>query len=249
VSALEGDNIVDRSDRTGWYEGPALLELLEALPGQDELESALDAFRLPVQLVLRPQGGLSPQVAEEDAESLRDFRASAGRISSGTVRVGDPVQIFPSGIRTTVSGLAVGGVPVDRAAAPQSVSVQLADDIDAARGAVIVAADTLPAGRREIDAELFQLDARPLITGARVLVKHGTATVQGVIAQIESRYDLDALTHEPADTLTANDIGRARVRLAADLPLERYSANRAGGSFLVIHPSDGATLAAGIVRD
>ena len=249
VSALEGDNIVDRSAHTPWYEGPALLELLEALPGQDELESALDAFRLPVQLVLRPQGGLSPQVADEDAESLRDFRASAGRISSGTVRVGDPVQIFPSGIRTTVSGLAVGGIPVDRAAAPQSVSVQLADDIDAARGAVIVAADTLPTGRREIDAELFQLDARPLVSGARVLVKHGTATVQAVIAQIESRYDLDGLTHEPADTLAANDIGRARVRLAADLPLERYSATRAGGSFLVIHPSDGATLAAGIVRD
>jgi sulfate adenylyltransferase subunit 1 len=248
VSALEGDNIVDRSAHTSWYEGPALLELLETLPGQDELESALETFRLPVQLVLRPQGGLSPEVADEDAESLRDFRASAGRISSGTVRVGDAVQIFPSGIRTTVAGLAVGGVGVDRAAAPQSVSVQLTDDIDAARGAVIVAADTLPAGRREIDAELFQLDTRPLVTGARVLVKHGTATVQAVVAQIDSRYDLDALTHEPADTLQANDIGHARLRLAAELPIEPYSANRASGSFLVIHPSDGATLAAGIAR-
>ena len=77
----------------------------------------------------------------------------------------------------------------------------------------------------------------------------GTATVQAVIGQIESRYDLDTLTHEPADALAANDIGRARLRLAADLPFELYSANRAGGSFLVIHPSDGATLAAGIVRD
>jgi sulfate adenylyltransferase subunit 1 len=257
VSALEGDNIVDLSEHTPWYEGPALLELLEALPGQDGSRYAPSSlpdnrthqdFRLPVQLVLRPQGGLSPQVADEDAESLRDFRASAGRISSGTVRVGDAVQIFPSGIRTTVAGLAVGGVSVDRAAAPQSVSVQLADDVDAARGAVIVAADTLPAGRREIDAELFQLDARPLVTGARVLVKHGTATVQAVVVQIDSRYDLDALTHEPADTLQANDIGRARLRLAAELPVEPYGANRASGSFLVIHPSDGATLAAGIAR-
>ncbi len=260
VSALEGDNIVDRSAHTPWYEGPALLELLEALPGQDVLvsryapSSLLDnrtpeAFRLPVQLVLRPQGGLSPEVAEEDAESLRDFRASAGRISSGTVRVGDAVQIFPSGIRTTVSAIAVAGVRVESAAAPQSVSVQLADDVDAARGAVIVADGTLPAGSREIDAELFQLDARPLLPGARVLVKHGTSTVQAVIAQIDSRYDLDTLTHEPADALAANDIGRARLRLAADLPLEPYRANRAGGSFLVIHPSDGATLAAGITRD
>jgi sulfate adenylyltransferase subunit 1 len=128
------------------------------------------------------------------------------------------------------------------------VSVQLAHDVDAARGAVIVAAGTLPEGRREIDAELFQLDDRPLVTGARVLVKHGTATVQAVIAQIESRYDLDALTHEPADTLAANDIGRVRLRLAAELPLEPYRVNRASGSFLVIHPSDGATLAAGIVQ-
>lgn len=249
VSALEGDNIVERSPRTPWYEGPALLELLEALPAQDELDSAPDAFRLPVQLVLRPQGGLSPAVDADDAESLRDYRASAGRISTGTVQVGDAVQIFPSGIRTTVTGIAVAGVPVDRAGAPQSVSVQLSDDVDAARGAVIVADGTLPVARREIDAELFQLDPRPLTGGARVLVKHGTTTVQAVIAQVESRYDLDALTHEPADSLAANDIGRARLRLAADLPLEPYRANRAGGSFLIIHPSDGATLAAGITRD
>ena len=135
VSALEGDNIVERSDHTPWYDGPALLELLEALPGQDELESALDAFRLPVQLVLRPQGGLSPEVADEDAESLRDFRAVAGRISSGTVRVGDagpglPVRHPHDGDRHPVAGIAV-----DEAVAPQSVSVQLADDVDAARGA------------------------------------------------------------------------------------------------------------------
>ncbi|MGZ8805341.1 MAG: sulfate adenylyltransferase subunit 1 [Microbacterium sp.] len=260
VSALKGDNIVERSEHTPWYQGPALLGLLEALPGQDvtrhpasslleDRESAVPAFRLPVQLVLRPQGGLSPEVSAEEAESLRDFRASAGRISSGTVRVGDAVQVFPSGIRTTVSAIAVAGVPVERAAAPQSVSVQLADDVDAARGAVIVAAGTLPVAQREIDAELFQLDDRPLLSGARVLIKHGTATVQAIVAQIDSRYDLDSLTHEPADLLAANDIGRVRLRLAAGLPLEPYSADRAGGSFLVIHPSDGATLAAGIVRD
>ncbi len=249
VSALEGDNIVERSERTPWYEGPALLELLETLPAQDELESVLEDFRLPVQLVLRPQGGLSPEVSDTDAESLRDYRASAGRISSGTVRVGDEVQVFPSGIRTTVSGLAVAGSPVDVAVAPQSVSVQLADDVDAARGTVIAAVGTLPVATREVDAELFQLDARSLTTGARVLVKHGTSTVQAIVAQIDSRYNLDTLAHEPTDQLAVNEIGHARLRLATDLPLEPYSRNRAGGSFLVIHPSDGATLAAGIVRD
>ncbi len=246
VSALHGDNIVERSARTPWYEGPALLELLQALPARDELASTVDAFRLPVQLVLRPQGGLSPEVRAAESEALRDFRAPAGRISSGRVEVGDAVQVFPSGIRTTVAAIAVAGVPVQSAAAPQSVSVQLADDVDAARGSVIVADGTLPRASRDIDAELFQLDARPLCSGARVLVKHGTTTVLAVVSQVVSRYDLDALAHEPADSLEANDIGRARLRLATELPLESYRSNTAGGSFLVIHPSDGATLAAGI---
>jgi sulfate adenylyltransferase subunit 1 len=250
VSALEGDNIVDRSDRTPWYDGPALLELLETLPGADALDRELEPLRLPIQLVLRPQGGLAPDVAADaaEAERLRDYRAIAGRIASGIVRVGDPVEIFPSGITTTVTGIRAAGAEVDEAVAPQSVSLELADDVDTARGALVVATGTLPAAQREFDAELFQLDARALTPGIRVLVKHGTATVQAIVAQIESRYDLDSLTHEPAQTLQTNDIGRVRIRLAADLPLEPYRASRHGGSFLVIHPSDGATLAAGIVR-
>lgn len=251
VSALEGDNIVERSPRTPWYEGPALLELLEALPGADEVEAGLDPLRLPVQLVLRPQGGLAPDAAADpvEAERLRDYRAVAGRISSGTVRVGDRVEIFPSGIGATVTGIRSAGTPVDEAAAPQSVSLEFDGDIDAARGALVVSAGTLPPARREIDAELFQLDARPLTPGVRVLVKHGTATVQAIVAQIESRYDLDTLTHEPAQTLRTNDIGRVRLRLASDLPIEPYESSRHGGSFLVIHPQGGATLAAGIARD
>ena len=245
VSALEGDNVVDRSPRTPWYDGPALLELLETLPAAaDEPDDS--AFRLPVQLVLRPQGGLAARLADdpEAVERHRDYRAAAGRIASGTITVGDRVAVFPHGTDTTVAGIEVAGVPVVSASAPQSVALRLADDVDAARGAVIAAAGTLPAGTREIRAELFQLDGRPLASGSRVLVKHGTATVQGVV-EVTSRYDLAALVHEPATTLAVNDIGRARIRLAADLPVEPYAADRAAGSFVVIHPSDGATLAAG----
>ncbi|QAY72715.1 sulfate adenylyltransferase [Agromyces protaetiae] len=248
VSALEGDNVVDRSPNTPWYDGPALLELLEALPAHDELETEFDAFRLPVQLVIRPQGGLTPELSAdpEASESFRDYRAFAGRVASGRVRVGDRVAVFPSGIETTVAGIDVAGTSVDEASAPQSISLRLADEVDAARGAVIGGAGTLPAGRREIDAELFQLDGRPLTAGARVLVKHGTHTVQAIVASIDSRRDLDTLADEPATLLETNDIGRATLKLAADLPLEPYEANRHAGSFLVIHPADGATLAAGI---
>ncbi|MDQ1082050.1 MULTISPECIES: sulfate adenylyltransferase subunit 1 [Microbacterium] len=250
VSALEGDNIVDRSARTPWYDGPALLELLETLPSADEAARDGEPLRLPVQSVIRPQGGLSPELAAdpEAAATLRDYRAVAGRISAGSVRVGDEVEVSGSGVRTVVRGIRVAGVPAESAVAPQSVSLELADDVDAARGAVIATSGTLPAPRREADVELFQLDARPLTPGARVLVKHGTATVQAIVASIDSRYDLDALTHVDADRLETNDIGRARLRLAADLPLEPYRDSRHEGSFLVIHPSDGATLAAGIVR-
>jgi sulfate adenylyltransferase subunit 1 len=251
VSALEGDNIVDRSTRTPWYVGPALLELLESLPAADTAAQSGEPFRLPVQLVLRPQGGLAPDIASDAAEveRLRDYRAVAGRIASGEVRLGDEVEIFPAGAKTTVTGIRVAGVEVNEAAAPQSVSIELADDVDSARGALIAASGTLPEGRREIDAELFQLDARPLTIGSRVLVKHGTATVQALVANIESRYDLDALSHQATDTLQTNDIGRVTLRLSSELPLESYAKSRHGGSFLVIHPSSGATLAAGITRN
>ncbi|GAB2847606.1 sulfate adenylyltransferase subunit 1 [Microbacterium insulae] len=250
VSALEGDNVVELSERTPWYDGPPLLELLETLPGADALDAAAEPLRLPVQLVLRPQGGLSPELAADpdEVERLRDYRAVAGRISSGTVRVGDRVEIFPSGIATTVRGIHSAGTPVDEAVAPQSVSLEFADDVDTARGALVVSAGSLPAPRREIEAELFHLDTRPLTPGGRVLVKHGTATVQAIVAQVESRYDLDTLTHGPAQTLETNDIGRVRLRLASDLPIEPYDQSREGGSFLVIHPQGGATLAAGIAR-
>jgi sulfate adenylyltransferase subunit 1 len=279
VSALAGDNVVERSPNTPWYEGPSLLELLEGLSTIDELETDLEALRLPVQLVIRPQGALSPELlpagrgatesrletqhggtgghgletgAERPprpAEDYRDYRAFAGRIESGTVRIGDPVEVFPAGITTTVVGIDRGPVAVQEASAPLSVSLRLADPVDAARGAVIAAAGSLSAPRRELDADVFQLDGRPLTTGARVLVKHGTSTVQAIVTDIRGRLDLDTLETSPTAALETNDIGLVRLKLAADLVVEPYAAHRRAGAFLVIHPQDGATLAAGIVTE
>lgn len=266
VSALAGDNVVERSANTPWYDGPSLLELLEELSTIDELETDLEALRLPVQLVIRPQGALSPELASDGrvgpevsvrasdatrppAEDYRDYRAFAGRIESGTVRVGDPVDVFPAGITTTVVGIDRGPVAVEEASAPLSVSLRLADPVDAARGAVIAAAGSLPAPRRELEADVFQLDGRPLTTGARVLVKHGTTTVQALVTDIRGRLDLDTLETAPTAALETNDIGLVRLKLAADLAVEPYAAHRRAGAFLVIHPHDGATLAAGIVTE
>ncbi len=247
VSALEGDNIVDRSARTPWYAGPTLIELLETLPGHDDADAEEADFRLPVQLVLRPQGGLAPTIDPTEAERYRDFRGFAGRVASGRVQVGDAVEVVPGGHRTTVTGIHVAGVEADAASAAQSVTLTLADELDAARGAVIVASGSAPEGRREAEVDVFQLDARAITPGARVLVKHGTATVQAQVAEVLSRRDLETLGHEPASTLATNEIGRVRLRFAAELPLEPYARNRAGGSLLVIHPADGATLAAATV--
>ncbi|MGR0318731.1 sulfate adenylyltransferase subunit 1 [Agromyces sp. ZXT2-3] len=260
VSALAGDNVVERSANTPWYDGPSLLELLEELSTIDELETDLEALRLPVQLVIRPQGGLSPELAsggrvgpqdglEAPTGDFRDYRAFAGRIESGTVRVGDPVEVFPAGVTTTVVGIDRGPVAVDEASAPLSVSLRLADPVDAARGAVIAAAGSLPAPRRELDADVFQLDGRPLTTGARVLVKHGTTTVQAIVTDIRGRLDLDTLATAPADSLATNDIGVVRLKLAGGIAALPYASHRRAGAFLVIHPQDGATLAAGIVLE
>jgi len=252
VSALAGDNIVDRSANTPWYDGPSLLELLEALPSIDELETDLEPLRLPVQLVVRPQGALAHGILEQGAEAVdafRDYRAFAGRIESGTVRVGDAVQVFPAGVTTTVTRIDRGPTAVDEASAPLSVSLTLADDVDAARGAVIAAAGSLSEPRRELDAAVFQLDPRPLTPGSRVLVKHGTSTVQALVADIRGRLDLDTLATTPARALEANDIGLVGLKLSANLAVEPYAAHRRAGAFLVINPQDGATLAAGIVTE
>ena len=245
VSALAGDNVVDASPRTPWYTGPSLLELLETLPVVDEVESALEAFRLPVQLVLRPQGAVAVPAA--DAPAFRDYRAYAGQVTSGTVRVGDAVTVLPGGAGTVVTGIDFAGTELTEAFAPQSIALRLRDDLDIARGAVIGAAGTLPDPTKELTAALFWLDPRPLTPGDRALVKFGANTVQAIVTAVTGRLNLDTLEQETAASLDINDIGHVTVRLAAALPVETFASSRRSGAFLVIHPQDGATLAAGIV--
>ncbi|WLQ07037.1 sulfate adenylyltransferase subunit 1 [Arthrobacter oryzae] len=254
VSALDGDNVVERSERTPWYTGPALLEVLETLPAADELESHLESFRFPVQLVIRPQGALAPDAVAGglDVEKYRDYRAYAGQITEGSVKVGDKVSVLTPGQdprTTTVTGIDFAGAELTEAVAPQSVALRLADEFDVARGDTIAAAGTVREASADLYAALCWLSPKPLREGAKVLVKHGTRTVQALVRSVSGKLDLATFKLEGASSLELNDIGHAQLRLAAPLPLENYLHHRRTGAFLVIDPLDGNTLAAGLVND
>ncbi|MGL5865401.1 MAG: sulfate adenylyltransferase subunit 1 [Dermatophilaceae bacterium] len=235
VSALHGDNVVDRSPATPWYAGPSLLELLETLDAGSD--AAHEPFRMPVQLVIRPQH------AARSAEHV-EYRGYAGQLASGSVRIDDEVVALPSGTRTRVVGIDLGEKPLGIAVAPQSVTLRLADDIDVSRGDVIVAAECPAPLRQEVPALVCWLGDAPLHPGARLLVKHGTRTVRGLVQSIDGRLDLDELRLCPTDRLSLNDIGRVTVRFATPLPVEPYAESRRGGAFLLVDEHDGRTLAA-----
>ncbi|MFE2657680.1 MULTISPECIES: sulfate adenylyltransferase subunit 1 [unclassified Brevibacterium] len=242
VSALAGDNVATTSANTPWYSGPSLLELLETLPSIEEDTADLEPFRLDVQSVLRPQGGLAPGL---DAEAYRDYRAVTGQITSGRISVGDEIDVHPAGMRTRVVGIDTADGSRETAGAPLSVALRLADDIDTARGSVLAAAGSLPPARTTLRAEVFPFTAAGLRTGDRVLVKAGTSTVKGIVT-IDSRRNLTTNDSEPAEVLAGNDIGTATVRLSTALPLPDFREQGRAGGFLVIDPQTGATVAAGI---
>ncbi len=235
VSALHGDNVAARSDHTPWYSGPTLLEHLEDVPtGREAIE---EPMRFPVQLVIRPRTAKHP-----------DYRGLSGRLASGVLTVGDEVVALPSGGRSTVTGIDTPDGPIPWATAGESVTVLLADELDAGRGEVLARSEQAPRVATELDADLCWLADRPLRPGARVLVKHGTRTVRAIVTELTGRLDLHTLTHVGApEALDLNEIGGARLRLAEPLAVDDYATDRHTGGFLVIDASDGNTLAAGLV--
>lgn len=245
VSALEGDNVVDRSPHTPWYSGPPLLEALENLPALADLETEVEAFRFPVQTVIRPQGALAPGL---DAAEFRDYRGYAGQVSSGCIRVGDPVTVLPAGRTTTVAGIDDAGRSLEVACAPQSVVLRLNDELDIARGDLLAETGTHAAPSRDLRASLCWLSPKPLADGDRILIKHGSQTVQGLVRRVISRLDLAAFADQDASGLGLNDIGTVEIRLAAPLPVDSYADSRRTGAFLVIDRVDGNTLAAGLAE-
>ncbi|MGW7276364.1 sulfate adenylyltransferase subunit 1 [Streptomyces sp. NPDC054864] len=232
ISALAGDNVVEPSSHMDWYGGPTVLEHLETVPVGDDQASR--PARFPVQYVIRPQTAEHP-----------DYRGYAGQIASGVLRVGDQVAALPSGRTTTVVGIDLLGVPVDAAVAPQSVTLLLEDDLDIARGDLIVPVRRQPQVTQRVEATVCHVADRPLRVGDRVLLKHTTRTVKAIVKEIPSRLTLDDLSqHSQPGQLVANDIGSVVVRTAEPVAVDAYAVSRTTGSFLLIDPADGTTLAA-----
>jgi sulfate adenylyltransferase subunit 1 len=235
LSALVGDNVVEASARTPWYYGPTLLEHLESVPVQ---RPELDApMRIPVQYVIRPRTAEHP-----------DYRGYAGQVAAGTIRPGQEVLVLPEGLRSRVTAVDTADGPLSAAGAGRSVTVLLADDIDVPRGSVIVDAAQPPTLTDQLEATLCWLSDKPLRSGARLLLKHGTRVTQAIVGALHDRLDTDTLTLEASpEALEINDIGRVAIRTADPLPVDDYADSRATGAFLLIDPPSGNTLAAGLV--
>ncbi len=231
VSALDGDNIVHRSERTPWYSGPSLLELLETVPLAIERSSA--GLRFPVQRVVRPH---------------QDFRGFAGQIAAGTVRPGDEVVALPSGRRTRVRSITTWEGELELAHAPQSVVLTLEDEVDVSRGEMIASVTDAPHRTRHFEATVVWMHGTPLQPGMTYMLKHTSQTVRARVVEIRSRIHVDHLEHRPAEQLGLNDIGQLVIETSLPLLADVYRESRATGSFILIDPTDNTTAGAGMIR-
>jgi sulfate adenylyltransferase subunit 1 len=235
MSALKGDMVVERGENLPWYQGPALLELLETIEIDRDLN--LDDFRFPVQWVCRP-GTLEHQ----------DFRGYMGRVESGTVTIGDAITVLPSGRRSRVKQILTLDGELEHAFAPQSVTLLLEDDVDISRGDMIVKNGDNVRVAKEYDADICWLGEQPLDLRRKYLVKHTSKTVKAFIPRILHRVDVNTLqAMGRVSQLQMNDIARVGIRAQQPLVLDRYSRNRATGSFILIDEADNNTVAAGMV--
>ncbi|HLP37496.1 sulfate adenylyltransferase subunit 1 [Lacibacter sp.] len=236
ISALNGDNIVDKSETITWYDGKPLLEFLEAVEIDNDIN--LTDPRFQVQLVIRPQ-----------TEDLHDYRGYAGQVTSGIYKVGDKVTVLPAGIETTISTLEVGGKSVDEVFAPQSVTIQLADDIDISRGDSIVKSDNLPQVSNELDVILCWMDDKPLIPGNKYYLQHGSRLVRSVVKQVEYKLDVNSLQQQPVEgNVKLNEVVKAVIKTASPLVFDSYDRLSENGSAVLIDETSNSTVAAVLIK-
>jgi len=232
ISALKGDNVVERSANLDWYGGPTLLQYLEEAPVAAGLSGG--PMRLPVQWVVR-----APEL---------EHRGYAGQLASGTVHVGDEVVVLPAGTTSRVTAVDAPAGSVDAAGAPLSVAVRLADELDVARGALICRAGEEPLSSREVEATLCWLGEAQSQPRGRYLLKHTTSTVRAVLDTIHHTLEVEKLTERGgAESLTRNEIGRVVLRTSDPLFFDRYADNRTTGSFILIDEATNETVGAGMI--
>jgi bifunctional enzyme CysN/CysC len=235
MSALRGDNVVDRSDAMPWYDGLPLLEHLETVHIAEDRN--LVNARFPVQYVIRPM-----------SDAHHDYRGYAGQVAGGVLRAGDDVVVLPSGLRSRVSSIDTYDGPLQEAFAGMSVTVRLADDVDVSRGDMIVRAGDEPSTSQDVEALVCWMVDHPLRQGGRYAIKHTTRWARAMVAELEYRLDVNTLsTDESATELALNEIGRVRLRVTAPLMHDPYTENRTTGSFILVDEATNVTAGAGMI--
>ncbi|HEY4776353.1 MAG TPA: sulfate adenylyltransferase subunit CysN [Candidatus Acidoferrales bacterium] len=232
ISALAGDNVVERSARMGWHRGPTLLEHLETTP--ITRPSNTRGFRFPVQYVIRPDA---------------NFRGFAGQVVGGVIRPGDAVTALPSGLRSRVESIVTYDGSLAEAFSPMAVTLKLEDEIDLSRGDMLVALESPPSVSQRFAATMVWMHAQPLESGRTYLIKQTARQVPGKVTRIRHRVNINTLEPEAADRLDINDIAAVEIETNRPLFFDSYSENRTTGSFIVIDPLTNATLGAGMIRE
>ena len=235
MSALRGDNVVERGEGMPWYEGPTLLEHLETVEIAGDRD--LDHRRFPVQWVIRPI-----------SDDHHDYRGYAGQVGGGVWRKGDDVVVLPSGQRTSVASVETADRPLDLAVPGMSATIRLADDLDVSRGDMLADPEQPPTVARELEATVCWMAEKPLEPRTKLAIKHTTRTVRAVVDELVSVVDIHTLEDQPApERLELNEIARVRLRLSEPLSVDPYAENRATGAFILIDEATNDTVGAGMI--
>jgi len=236
VSALKGDNVVNRSENMPWFQGPSLLHHLEKVHIASDRN--LVDVRFPVQHVIRPHSG-----------DHHDYRGYAGQVASGVMKPGDEVTVLPSGFTSRIASIETADGPIEEAFPPLSVTVRLEDELDVSRGDMLCRPGNQPRVSQDIEAMVCWMDeARPLRVRGKYAVKHTTADVRAIVKDVQYQLDINTLHRdETATELRLNEIGRVTLRTTKPLLCDDYRRNRATGGFIIIDEADNRTVGAGII--
>lgn len=238
ISAKDGDNVVNKSDRTPWYSGKALLDYLETVPVGHKTVS--DFFRYPIQYVIRPI-----------SKDFPDYRGYAGRVSGGIIRPGDRVRVLPSGLESTVKSIDFAGDSLDEAYAPESVTIRLNDEIDISRGDTLVKADEKqPHVEQDVTLDVCWLNQTPAQIRKKYIIRQATFETQGMIRSINFRRNINTLEKEQnVSELAMNDIAEIAIHTAQPLVFDAYDENKVTGSLIIIDPDTNETVGAGMIKN